>query len=178
MDATALLALVVAVVGAALAGAAIAVRVGGRRRARATLDVPDSPLVPPSLAAVLDVLRSSTILLDSRDGVLRATIAEMGQVAGRIVIKAGSVVANKDVGLALELETDDDEMDNLHRQLFRLLLDDHWPHGIEAAIDITLIGRYYERFADHAVSVARRVVFLVTGEHTHNTNGSETVVTG
>ena len=41
---------------------------------------------------------------------------------------------------------------------------DDWPHGIEAAIDITLLGRYYERFADHAVSVARRVVYLVTGE--------------
>ena len=38
----------------------------------------------------------------------------------------------------------------------------------EAAIDIALCGRYYERFADHAVSVARRVVFLVTGERVLN----------
>ena len=45
-----------------------------------------------------------------------------------------------------------------------ILLADSWAHGIEAAIDITLAGRYYERFADHAVSVARRVVYLVTGE--------------
>jgi phosphate transport system protein len=45
-----------------------------------------------------------------------------------------------------------------------VLLDDGWSHGIEAAIDVTLCGRYYERFADHAVSVARRVVYLVTGE--------------
>ena len=55
-------------------------------------------------------------------------------------------------------------MDRLHRGLFRQLLSDDWPHGIETAIDITLLGRYYERFADHAVSVARRVVYLVTGE--------------
>ncbi|NHC46833.1 phosphate signaling complex protein PhoU [Motilibacter aurantiacus] len=109
---------------------------------------------------------------------IRASIAQMGQVAGRIVLKAGSVIANKDVQVALELEKDDDEMDALHRQLFRLLLDDHWQHGIEAAIDITLIGRYYERFADHAVSVARRVVYLVTGEHAHTADEPETAVAG
>ena len=63
-----------------------------------------------------------------------------------------------------ELETDDDVMDPLHRELFTVLLDDDWEHGIETAVDVTLCGRYYERFADHAVSVARRVAFLVTGE--------------
>ena len=62
------------------------------------------------------------------------------------------------------LEAEDDLMDQLHRQLFSELLSKDWPHGMEAAIDITLLGRYYERFADHAVSVARRVVYLVTGE--------------
>ena len=96
--------------------------------------------------------------------VLRATILEMGQVAERIVAKAGSVIASKDLHTAVELEQDDDEMDRLHRQVFAMLLSEDWDHGMEAAIDITLIGRYYERFADHAVSVARRVVYLVTGE--------------
>ena len=55
-------------------------------------------------------------------------------------------------------------MDGLHKRLFTVILDDAWKGGTEAAIDITLAGRYYERFADHAVSVARRVVYLVTGE--------------
>ncbi|WP_130493708.1 phosphate signaling complex protein PhoU [Motilibacter rhizosphaerae] len=96
---------------------------------------------------------------------VRATLVQMGQVATRIVLKAGSIVADKDVKIALELERDDDEMDRLHRDLFTLLLADDWDHGIEAAIDLTLLGRYYERFADHAVAVAQRVVFLVTGEH-------------
>jgi phosphate transport system protein len=94
---------------------------------------------------------------------LRSVLLEMGQIAQRIVTKAGSVIAGQDVELAAELETDDDAMDALHSKLFRILLDD-WDHGIEAAIDITLLGRFYERFADHAVSVARRVVYLVTGE--------------
>jgi phosphate transport system protein len=95
---------------------------------------------------------------------LRSTILEMGQVAERIMTKAGDVVAQRDVDLARELETDDDRMDDLHRQLFTVILGDTWQGGIEAAIDVTLVGRYYERFADHAVSVARRLVYLVTGE--------------
>lgn len=95
---------------------------------------------------------------------LRATVLQMGQVAEQIVAKAGSVIALRDVHAAAELEVDDDAMDALHRELFSVLLDDHWPHGIETAVDVTLCGRYYERFADHAVSVARRVVYLVTGE--------------
>jgi phosphate transport system protein len=79
--------------------------------------------------------------------------------------KAGDVVSRRDVALAAELETDDDRMDDLHRTLFNALLGDPpWKGGVESAIDVTLVGRYYERFADHAVSVARRVVYLVTGE--------------
>ena len=95
---------------------------------------------------------------------LRSTVLEMGHTAEEIVAKAGSVIASRDLEMAVELERDDDVMDALHRDLFTALLSDTWEHGIEAAIDITLAGRYYERFADHAVSVARRVVYLVTGE--------------
>lgn len=95
---------------------------------------------------------------------LRSTILEMGQVAERIMVKAGDVIARRDVALAYELEGDDDRMDDLHRKLFSTLLGEGWEGGVESAIDITLVGRYYERFADHAVSVARRVVYLVTGE--------------
>jgi len=111
---------------------------------------------------------------------LRATIGEMGQVAGRIVAKAGDAIAGKDIALAEELERDDDAMDALHRRLLTILLSDEWPHGMEPAVDITLIGRYYERFADHAVSVARRVIYLVTGEMppavTLDTGPSETAL--
>ncbi|GGO87195.1 phosphate signaling complex protein PhoU [Wenjunlia tyrosinilytica] len=96
---------------------------------------------------------------------LHPTILEMGQLAQRLVAKAGQVITTKDVDAAMQLEQDDDEMDLLHRTLFQHLLDDRWSHGIETAVDVTLCGRYYERFADHAVSVAKRVVYLVTGEH-------------
>ncbi|HEY8820596.1 MAG TPA: phosphate signaling complex protein PhoU [Dermatophilaceae bacterium] len=95
---------------------------------------------------------------------MRSTVLEMGQVAERIVAKAGSVIAGKDIDSALTLERDDDEMDRLHRDIFNMLIDGKWTAGTEAAVDATLVSRYYERFADHAVSVARRVVYLVTGE--------------
>ena len=97
---------------------------------------------------------------------LRGAIVEMGQVAEVIVAKAGSVIASRDLQMATELETDDDVMDALHRSLFTVLLSPEWSYGVEAAVDVTLCSRYFERFADHAVSVARRVVFLVTGERT------------
>jgi phosphate transport system protein len=95
---------------------------------------------------------------------LRDTVREMGVAAKGIVAKAGDVIQARDVDLAAELERDDDVMDALHRTLFTIMLHESWGGGIETAIDIALVGRYYERYADHAVSVARRVVFLVTGE--------------
>ena len=95
---------------------------------------------------------------------VRSIVLEMGQTAQRIAVKAGSVIASRDLDLAAELVRDDDTMDALHHKLFTLMLSSNWQYGTEAAIDVTLAGRYYERLADHAVAVARRVAYLVTGE--------------
>jgi phosphate transport system protein len=95
---------------------------------------------------------------------LTAHMLQMGQVAERIVAKAGSAIASKDIDTALSREREDDAMDDLHRQLFQALLDGKNQFAPHTLVDLTLLSRYYERFADHAVSVARRVVFLVTGE--------------
>lgn len=89
--------------------------------------------------------------------------AEMGRVAVSLARQAEQVILSKDVGQARALEDADDEMDDLHRHLFTVIMDRDWPHGVAAAVDVTLLGRFYERFADHAVSVAKRVVFVVTG---------------
>lgn len=96
---------------------------------------------------------------------LSAHVLQMGHIAERIVAKAGSVIASKDTGIALSLEKDDDAMDELHRQLFEAILSDSSDLPRSTLVDLTLLGRYYERFADHAVSVAQRVVYLVTGEY-------------
>ena len=92
------------------------------------------------------------------------TIARMSAVAEVMVAKVGHIIADSDVAAAEELEQADEEMDRLRRSSFRELLGSDWKHGVEPAVDIALLGRYYERIADHAVSIARRVVFLVTGE--------------
>jgi phosphate transport system protein len=97
-------------------------------------------------------------------GELLALIEAIGETAEKIATKTGVVISTRDVTLAAQVEKDDDEMDNLHRKLISSLVEPSWPHGVETAIDLTLLGRYYERYADHAVSVSRRVIFLVTGK--------------
>jgi len=89
--------------------------------------------------------------------------AEMGRVALKLARQAEQVIHTKDIDQARALEDADDEMDDLHRHLFTVIMDKDWPHGVASAVDVTLLGRFYERFADHAVSVAKRVVFVVTG---------------
>jgi phosphate transport system protein len=102
---------------------------------------------------------------------LQATVLEMGQIAERMIAKAGSVIASQDVQMGLELDADDDQMDRLHRRVFDALLSPKWQHGVEPAVDISLAGRYFERFADHAVHVAENVVYLVTGQHPEDLGG-------
>lgn len=95
---------------------------------------------------------------------LRSTVLEMGHQAELLVIKAGEVVNDLDAETALELDSDDDRMDKLRRKLFKRILDPSWKHGVEATMDVTLAGRFYERFGDHAVHVADNLVYMVTGE--------------
>jgi len=96
---------------------------------------------------------------------LEATINNMGTTNERITEKMITVLQYRDLTRALEIEVDDDEMDKLHRDLISTLVGATWTHGIESAIDMTLLGRYFERFADHAVSISHRVYFMVTGEY-------------
>ncbi|HEX7107266.1 MAG TPA: phosphate signaling complex protein PhoU [Acidothermaceae bacterium] len=95
---------------------------------------------------------------------LQGTIRDMGAAAAAMVDKAAEVIRTRDLALAGELESDDDVIDALHKTLLITMLAPAWPHGVDTAIDLALAGRYYERFADHAVSVARQVMYLVTGE--------------
>jgi phosphate transport system protein len=95
----------------------------------------------------------------------RDVISQMGEVARSLVTKVADVVDGRDVALAQAIEAEDDSMDALRRKLFTLILSPNWTRGTGAAIDLALLGRYYERYADHAVAVARHVVFIVTGVH-------------
>jgi phosphate transport system protein len=95
---------------------------------------------------------------------LRPTFQSMGAVAQNVVAKTGSVIATKDVTMAADIQRTDEDMDRYHRELFQTVLAPTWEYGVEAAVDVTLLSRFYERFADHAVTIAKRVVYVATGE--------------
>jgi phosphate transport system protein len=95
---------------------------------------------------------------------LVSVVRDMSSVADRLAGKIGSVVANPNAARAAELETDDDVMDELQKGLFVVLLGAAWKHGVESAIDGALLGRFYERYADHAVNAGHHMYFFVTGD--------------
>lgn len=94
---------------------------------------------------------------------LRSTFAEMGRVAERMASQTAHVLAVSDLAAATTLEGSDDEMDALQRQTFTELFAPGWRGTAEEAVDVAMLGRSYERFADHAVSIARRVRYRVSG---------------
>ncbi|SFS87568.1 phosphate signaling complex protein PhoU [Saccharopolyspora flava] len=93
-----------------------------------------------------------------------AYFAEMGRIAVKLANQVSTVIKTQDIEAARLLDEVDDEMDDLHRHLFTVMMSPDWEHGVATAVDVTLLGRFYERFADHAVAVARRVEFIVTGK--------------
>ena len=91
--------------------------------------------------------------------------AEMGRVAVELGNAAQEALMSRDPEKAAQIRDEDEAMDDLHRHLFTVLMDREWKHGVTAAVDVTLLSRFYERFADHAVEVARRVIFQATGKY-------------
>jgi phosphate transport system protein len=95
---------------------------------------------------------------------LRPSFQQMAEIADRMAEKIVTVLGRSDVELAAELDTDDDAIDAHEHDLFKVMLSDDWPYGAETAIDGALLGRFYERYADHAVNIGEQVIYLVTGE--------------
>jgi phosphate transport system protein len=94
---------------------------------------------------------------------VRGRFAEMGSRAVQLARTAQTVLVSRDPVKAARLRDEDDAVDADHRHLFTLLIDHRWQDGISSAVDVALLGRFYERFADHAVEIGRRVVFEATG---------------
>ena len=89
---------------------------------------------------------------------------EMGRLAVDLSNSARDAVLSGDPQQAARIDEEDNAMDALHQHLFMVQIDREWKHGVAAAVDATLLGRFYERFADHAVEVARQVIFQATGQ--------------
>lgn len=94
---------------------------------------------------------------------VRECFADMAKVAIALGDSAKQVLVSRDPKEAARLHEQDDAMDDLHKHLFSLLIDREWKHGVPVGVEAALLGRFYERFADHAVEVGRRVIFMVTG---------------
>jgi phosphate transport system protein len=91
---------------------------------------------------------------------MSAAASPTGKVAVALADSAKQVLVSRDPQAAERLRDEDDAMDHLHRQLFTALLDRPWTDGVGAAVDAALPGRFYERFADHAVGDSRHQVFV------------------
>jgi phosphate transport system protein len=94
---------------------------------------------------------------------VRAHFTEMASVAIQLARTAQEVLLSRDPDKAAHLRRQDDAVDAQHRQLFTVLIDHKWQSGVSTAVDVALLSRFYERFADHAVEIGRRVVFEATG---------------
>ncbi|MCY7412623.1 MAG: phosphate signaling complex protein PhoU [Salinibacterium sp.] len=95
---------------------------------------------------------------------LRATFSELGALDVAIANKLVELLKTEDVKLAEEIRNDDDRIDALHLSVFEKVLGETWKGGAVDTVDATLASRYHERFADHAVSIAKKVQYLATGD--------------
>ncbi len=95
---------------------------------------------------------------------LNHNFTEMSRVAQEMVGNVGRVLAERNLEEAKKLAEEDEVMDDLRSEQFRVILGDEWNDGVESAVDVALLGRYYERIADHAVSMGRRIIYIITGD--------------
>jgi phosphate transport system protein len=96
-------------------------------------------------------------------GPVRDTFTAMDAAAVRVAEQVVALLSTRDLSIAVAIERDDDLLDELHGSTFASQLGGEWQGSPQETVDVTLLARYYERFGDHAVSVARRIVYLVTG---------------
>ena len=101
---------------------------------------------------------------------MQPNFQRMAALASEMVEIAGRTLRERNVLDAEKMADHDEEMDQLRTHQFSVLLDDSWSHGVQAAVDCALLGRYYERIADHAVLMGSRVIYIVTGLHPEGEN--------
>lgn len=95
---------------------------------------------------------------------LKSTFTRMGELDVEVSRKLTELLRTEDLRLADEVRNADDDVDELHAKVFEKLLSDKWRGEAPQTVDAVLASRYHERFADHAVSVAKKVVYLATGD--------------
>jgi phosphate transport system protein len=91
------------------------------------------------------------------------TFAQLGKITAGMAEGLVDHIANPRLGTFAELDETDHQVDELHASVLRLITGKDWQHGVPSATCLALVARFYERFADQAVSVAKRLEFVRTG---------------
>jgi len=107
---------------------------------------------------------------------LKSTFKRMGELDVEVARRLADLLRTQDLALAEEIRNGDDALDELHISVFEKVLSDSWQGEAAATVDATLASRYHERFADHAVSVAKKVVYLATGDWSADTDTIQVIV--
>ncbi|MGI6877851.1 phosphate signaling complex protein PhoU [Microbacterium sp. gxy059] len=95
---------------------------------------------------------------------LKKTFRRMGELDVEVARTLTELLRTQDLAYATKIRDTDDDIDELHASVYERVLGDSFAGEIPGAIDATLASRYHERFADHAVAVAKKVVYLATGD--------------
>lgn len=95
---------------------------------------------------------------------LRSTFKEMGALDVTIARKLVELLETEDLAIAEFIRDEDDKIDALHLSVFDKVLGETWKGEAIDTVDATLASRYHERFADHAVSISKKVQYLATGD--------------
>ena len=95
---------------------------------------------------------------------LRPTFVEMGALDVKIANMLAELLTTEDMEMAERIRNEDDKVDALHLSVFDAVLGETWNGQAADTVDATLASRYHERFADHAVSIAKKVQYLGTGD--------------
>lgn len=101
---------------------------------------------------------------------LKSTFTRMGELDVEVARVLTELLRTEDLSLVETLRALDDQLDDRHLSVFEKVLSDNWQGEAGATVDATLASRYLERFADHALSVAKKVAYLATGDWTPGTD--------
>lgn len=94
---------------------------------------------------------------------MKGYFQEMARLVGEMAEKTRDILVDPNADVALVLSEDDDAVDDLNEYMLTLLTQREWEHSTREAVDVALLARYYERYADHCVNVAARIVYLSSG---------------
>ncbi len=125
-----------------------------------------NPEIERSGDLVVNIAKATRRMLGTEyEPSIRRLLSKMSEEAQRMFRLAGEAYAGRDVPLGAALDDIDDRLDDLANELITTVLSGHRSHELDAqtSIQMALLGRFYERIGDHAVTVGVWVRFIVDG---------------